>query len=142
MNTTGQCLCMSVRFTLDLPEGKAVAACHCKMCQRWTGSAFLALATAPDAITFEGEENIQTYASSDWAERSFCRKCGSGLFYRVTAPGKHHGKRYVSVGLLDDPGELSLAVEVFYDRKSSAFEFAGNTTKKTEADVMAEFAGG
>ena len=31
---------------------------------------------------FNGEENIERYSSSAWAERGFCKRCGSSLLYR------------------------------------------------------------
>ena len=34
-------------------------------------------------VKFEGAENIVNYASSEWAERGFCRKCGSNLYYHL-----------------------------------------------------------
>ncbi len=140
MKKSGQCLCGGVKITLDEVPGK-VGACHCGMCRRWTGSVFMSVPAQPGKITIAGEENLKAYASSPWAERVFCRECGTGLFYRVTAPGKYHGVRYVSVGLFDDPSGLQLESEIFYDRRSKVFEFAGDLEQKTEAEVMAEFAG-
>ena len=38
----------------------------------------------PDQITWSGADNLATYTSSDWAERGFCKICGSSLFWRLT----------------------------------------------------------
>ena len=141
MKRAGQCLCGAVKFTAEL-DSSEVGACHCKMCQRWSGSAFVGFNTQPDAVVFEGDEHIGTYKSSDWAERSFCRECGTSLFYRLTAPGDHHGIRYIAVGLLDDTTGLKLTREMFYDKKGHAFEYAGDTKKQTEAEIFAMFGGG
>jgi len=139
MEKTGKCLCGAVSFTIrDLkPE---INACHCKMCQRWSGSATLALTAPSDTVTLEGSDNIKTFASSEWAERGWCDRCSSNLFYRVTAPGAYYGSYHMPVGLLDDTSGMTLNSEIFYDRKSPAFAFAGDTKKMTEAQVMAMFA--
>lgn len=138
MDGTGKCICGAVSFTIrDLKT--EFTACHCKMCQRWAGSALLAFAVPPETVAFEGNHNIKTYKSSDWAERGWCDKCGSNIFYRVTAPGAYQGTHHMPVGLLDDAAGMTLVSEIFYDRRSPAFAFAGETKKLTEADVMAMF---
>lgn len=138
---TGQCLCGAITMSART-DAKEVEACHCRMCQRWTGSALIALEVGADALQIEGAESLAIYSSSSWAERGFCRTCGSCLFYRVTAPGDHQGKHYVPVGVFDDVEGLRLAGEIFHDRRLGVFEYAGETRKKTEAEVMAEFGGG
>ena len=78
----GTCLCgaVSIRVTLECHD---VSICHCRMCQTWSGGPMFAVESdAP--MTLEGEENVGVYASSDWAERGFCRQCGTHLFYRLT----------------------------------------------------------
>ena len=139
MDKSGQCLCGAVKFTLRGVKPRFWA-CHCKMCQRWAGSALMTVVVQPDAIEFEGLENVATYQSSDWAERGWCRNCGSNIWYRMTGPGPHQGRRHISVGLLDDPDGLTLGTEIFIDEKSSAFAYAGDTKKLTGAEVIAQFA--
>ena len=92
----------------------------------------------PDEVSWTGEENIQTYASSDWAERGFCRICGSSLFWRMTAVGP--GFMSLNAGTLDDLTGLPLKTEIYIDHKPDGYAFAGDTTKMTEAEVMAMFA--
>ncbi len=136
---SGNCLCGAVKVTATL--GDEVHACHCRMCQRWTGSALLSIEAPADAVSFDGAENISCHASSPWAERGFCKICGSGLFYRVTAPGPHEGKHYLAVAIFDDTDGMKLVGEIFHDRRLGVFEYAGNTHKKTEAQVLAELGG-
>lgn len=141
-NRAGQCLCGAVRFSVRGAEAD-VGACHCKMCQRWTGSALLTVTVPAEGFeVLAGEDELKTYASSPWAARTFCDTCGSGLYYEVTAPGPHQGARYLAAGTLDDLEGLRLGHEIFHDRRSPVFDYAGDTTKKTEAEVMAEFGGG
>ena len=78
MNGSGRCLCGAVTFEATGVE-KHVHACHCSMCRRWSGGPGLAVSVA--SVDFQGEDNIERYDSSDWAERGFCKTCGSNLFY-------------------------------------------------------------
>lgn len=134
----GYCLCGAVRYTLDEPP-KSYGACHCNMCRRWSGGIGLGLQIMPGGITWEGEDNIQTYKSSDWAERGFCRICGSNLFWRLTAPGPMQGMLALSAGSLNDLEGLTLDSEVYIDHKPPGYAFAGERKQMTEAEVMALF---
>lgn len=103
------------------------------MCRRWTGGPFLAAET--HGVVFEGEENIVRYKSSDWAERGFCRTCGSTLFYFMI-PSKGYA---MSVGAFDEQSTFRLAREIFIDAKPDGFAFSGDQERWTEAKVLEEF---
>ncbi|MDH5670755.1 MAG: GFA family protein [Myxococcales bacterium] len=77
----GRCLCGDVRFEVCgplLPLGY----CHCKSCQRASGSAFAANAAVrtSDVIWRGGQEQITEYASSPGKRRAFCSRCGSPVY--------------------------------------------------------------
>ncbi len=129
-------MCGAVTFTArGVPAD--FGACHCKMCQRWAGSALLAVTLPADAIDWNGVDNIRRIQSSEWAERAWCDRCGSGLWYRVTgqAPGK--GDYEVPIGLFDDADGLHMTREIFIDRKPDAFAFSGAHELLTEAQALA-----
>jgi len=130
---TGSCLCGAVRFTANNP-GKKVGACHCGMCRKWGGGPFMEIDCGTD-ISFEGEESISVYNSSEWAERGFCKKCGSNLFYRLKETRQH----MVSVGLFDDQENLVLESQVFIDKKPSFYSFSNKTKDMTEAEIFAMY---
>ena len=133
---SGQCMCGAVRFTArNVRTG--FGACHCKMCQRWAGSALLAVTVPADDITWTGLDKVQTIQSSDWAERGWCTTCGSGLWYRITAESKHKGNYEIPIGIFDDADGFTLEQEIFVDRKSNSFELAGDHRQLTEAEVFA-----
>lgn len=133
---TGGCLCGAVRYTLaDAPTH--YDACHCGMCRKFSGGIELGLEVPDGGITWTSDETLRTFKSSDWAERGFCAKCGSSLFWRLTAPGPAHGLLSLSAGSLDSLDGLSLTTEVYIDHKPEGHAFAGNTRKMTEADVLA-----
>ncbi|MEO0773533.1 MAG: GFA family protein [Pseudomonadota bacterium] len=139
MNRTGSCLCGAVTYEIENAP-TTVGACHCGMCRKWSGGIYLAVHLTKDQVRFQGEEHIECYKSSDWAERGFCRKCGSSLFYRVTAPGPNEGDLHLGFGTLDDQSGFTLTEEIFIDRKPDAYSFAQDTAKMTEAQMLELFA--
>lgn len=137
-NTTdleGQCLCGSIRITAS-SESNSVGACHCKSCRRWGGGPFLEI-DCGQAVTIDGEEHLAVFDSSDWAERGFCRNCGSHLFYRLKESGQH----MVPVGLFDDRDDLSFTHQVFVDEKPLYYHFGNETREMTGAEVFAMYGG-
>ena len=138
MPKTGSCLCGAVKFTLNTPPAEA-GACHCEMCRKWSGGVYLAITANADDVSFTSDDSLATYASSDWAERGFCKTCGSSLFYRVTAPGPHHGQYHFGLGTLDDPSGITLTSEIFIDAKPEAYAFEGISSQMTGAELFAMF---
>lgn len=139
MTRTGSCLCGAVTYEIENAP-TTVGACHCSMCRKWSGGIYLAVHLTKDQVRFHGEEHIECYKSSDWAERGFCRICGSSLFYRVTAPGPNQGDLHLGFGTLDDQSGMTLTEEIFIDRKPDAYSFAQDTAKMTEAQMLELFA--
>ncbi|MGF1493822.1 MAG: GFA family protein [Microcoleaceae cyanobacterium] len=127
------CLCGAVRIFVK-PENNHVGACHCKMCRRWSSGPLFAMECG-DQVRFEGRENITTFSSSEWAERGFCNKCGSNLFYRI----KQTGDYFIPVGILDDESQLSFKQQIFIDQKPAFYSFANQTENLTEAEVLAQY---
>ena len=133
---TGGCLCGAVRYALAaLPTG--LTACHCQMCRRHSGGVHLGFEIAAEGIAFDGAENIGTFQSSDWAERGFCRCCGSSLFWRMTAEGPMQGTISLGAGTLDSHDGLTFEAEIYIDAKPDAYAFAGERPRLTEAEVLA-----
>jgi len=131
-------MCGSISYRADIAE--EASACHCDMCRQWTGSAFIAVA-AKDLVWTSGEDDVQTFASSAWAERQFCPKCGSCLIYRITAEGPYHGHTTVGLGTLDDTRGIGLVREFYIDKKPETFSFEGERNQLTQAQVEAMFGG-
>ncbi len=86
-------------------------------------------------VTFEGEENIAVYNSSTWAERGFCKQCGSHLFYRLKESGQH----IMPAGLFENQDSFIFRNQVFLDRKPSFYSFANETNDMTEAEVFEKY---
>jgi len=130
----GRCLCGAVRVTA-MHDGNSVGACHCDMCRRWCSGPFMEI-DCGTAVTFEGEENITVFASSEWAERGFCNKCGTNLFYRIKQDGRH----MMAAGLFDDADDLAFKMQVFIDEKPGYYTFAEDTKTMTGAEIFALYA--
>jgi hypothetical protein len=129
---TGGCLCGAVRYTATDVD-PMYHACHCGMCLRWGGAPFMGAHVGN--VTFEGAEYLRRYGSSEWAERGFCKLCGSSLFYYM----KPHDRYSLCAGTFDDQSSLTLVDEIFIDRKPPGYAFAGDLPAMTEAEVIARF---
>ncbi len=101
---TGGCLCGAVRFEVSEPLLGAVY-CHCKRCQRRTGSAFSVTAvTVPGTFRLTaGEELVSSWRPPEagWV-KSFCGECGGHVY---TTHRDSPELQAVRMGALDeDPG--------------------------------------
>jgi hypothetical protein len=131
---SGGCLCGAVRFTAT-PANREVGACHCSMCRRWSAGPFLVVDCA-DTLKVEDAANLGVYRSSDWAERCFCRQCGTPLFYRLVAQNLH----FVSAEAFDNREGYVFTSQIFIDEKPAYYDFANETHNMTGAEVFAAFA--
>lgn len=77
---TGGCACGAVRYTAEVASPDAYL-CHCRMCQKATGSVSIAFVNAKQAnVTWDSGPDW--YASSPIAKRPFCAKCGTSLGFQ------------------------------------------------------------
>lgn len=129
-------MCGAVTFEVRDLRGD-FGACHCEMCRRWTGSAFLGVTVPDETITFRGTEHISTLQSSPWAERAWCSQCGAGLWYRVTAEGPMATEYEIPIGLLHDADGLRMASEIYIDQKPDSFAYQGEHKLLTRSEVLA-----
>ena len=129
---SGHCLCGSIRFSASNVE-RHHDACHCGMCRRWCSGPMFA--TTVGEVSFSGEENLERYKSSEWAERGFCKRCGSHLFYFLVPANKY----FIAVGAFDEPSIFTLSRETFIDYKPIGYDFAGDHQRWTEAQTIAQF---
>ncbi len=129
----GKCLCGSVTITVHDFDNE-MGACHCDMCKVWTGAPQMAFGCGEN-IKIEGEEFVERYESSPWAERAFCKKCGTHLFYRVKDKNSHRPM----LGLFKDSFTPEFKYQYFIDKKSKSFSFADKTIDLTEKQIMEMF---
>lgn len=113
---SGRCLCGQVSYTLDGPP-LATAVCHCRNCQRQSGSAFSVnlmvresqLSLAGELATFEDEGG-----SGNKVHRRFCARCGSPVLSALDAMP---GLVAVKAGTLDDVSQVRPGIQIWCDSK-------------------------
>ncbi len=129
---TGRCLCGAVHFSAKL-RNREFGACHCSMCRRWTAGVFLVAECS--GLEVQDETSLGAYRSSEWADRCFCKTCGTPLFYRMI------GKDFQAVSLeaLDDRDGFVFTNQIFIDEKPAYYHFANVTKTMTGAEVFAAF---
>lgn len=97
----GGCLCGAVRYrAAGRPNN--VTNCHCRICQKAAGAAFVTWAEFPAAAVSWLAGTPRWYRSSDTAERGFCPSCGTTLTFRYLGGGALD----VAAVTLDDPDAL------------------------------------
>ena len=115
----GDCLCGAVSFESDA-DPVVTAACHCKDCQKHSGSAFgLYVAVPKKSLEVKGTE-LKTFEgkggsgkSEKYFHRTFCGSCGSSLYAAIeSAPDL----LFVHAGTLDDTNWVKPDVQAWTGR--------------------------
>jgi len=88
-------------------------------------------------VVIEGEESVQIFESSDWAERGFCSLCGTHLFYRL----KESMQYMLPVGLFSAVDSFVFKEEIYVDSKPDFYWFGNDVEKLNEKEVDARFGG-
>jgi hypothetical protein len=109
----GGCACGELRYRLD-SKPMFVHCCHCRDCQRQTGSAFVlnALIETSRVERFSGETRAFAAPTDSGLPHDIhrCASCG-------TAVWSHYGGRtalsFVRVGTLDEPSDLPPDVHIY-----------------------------
>ena len=130
----GACLCGQLAFEVTLPS-KWVAHCHCSMCQRAHGAAFVTWVGVSDwnfRIT-RGAEHLSWFRSSSGTQRGFCNQCGASMFFRSSRwPGQTH----VTVANFTTPLDREPQAHVFWDAHVPWVSLADTLPRKTEAEMQ------
>lgn len=125
----GNCLCGAVRLRVADHDPR-VGACHCRMCQRWSGGLFLSFTASQVEVAGE----VARYQSSSFAERAFCPRCGSHLWMRDTAGD---GSYDLMPGLFDEAIGWPMRSEIYTDRAMASVRLAGDHRHATRAEYEA-----
>ena len=112
MKIEGGCLCGKVRYSAEA-EPAFVGVCHCKNCQKVSGTAFASVVGLPKpALSVTG--GLKTYddqgdsGKAMW--RRFCPECGSSVIDEAEAMP---GVVMVLTGTLDDASWVKPAMEIY-----------------------------
>lgn len=113
----GSCLCGAVTFTVRAtPQGASV--CHCGQCRKQSGHVWASAYVATADLSIFGK--VKWYAASQKAERGFCPKCGSFLFWKAHA----EDTMSFALGALDGPTGLTLEKHIFVADKGDYYDIA------------------
>jgi hypothetical protein len=130
----GHCLCGAVTVTVRGDYDSRVGACHCRMCQRWSGGLFLCFDA--EGVTVEGP--VVRYRSSSFAERAFCGTCGSHLWFNDVKDGEEPAQYELMPGLFDEAKDWPLRSEIYTDRALACLHLAGDHPRATRAEYEAK----
>ena len=84
MEINGGCLCGAVRYTAEADPTSATV-CHCRDCQKFTGSAFAALVRVPkEAVTIERQRQSDPQALLPRMRLIDRRRVGNATRYRCS----------------------------------------------------------
>ena len=124
MKIEGGCLCGKVRYSADA-EPTFVGICHCKNCQKGTGTAFSVVVALPTpALTVQG--TLQTFTgrgdSGKATYRRFCPACGSAIIDEAEIMPN---VTMIMAGTLDDTSWVKPASEVFCDSAQPWVQLGG-----------------
>ena len=77
---SGSCGCGEVTYTCDT-EPVYVGNCHCRDCQKSSGSPFMTWALFKSKNVSVKSGTLKATSLTDGIKRSFCENCGSNLFW-------------------------------------------------------------
>ena len=98
---TGGCACGRIRYAATIHDADAYL-CHCRMCQRSTGSISIAFKSVKQ-VEVRWDQQPDWYDSSAIAKRPFCRECGTSLGFQFK---EGSDKLDLTVASFDDPSRF------------------------------------
>ena len=109
----GGCACGKLRYRMNA-EPMFVHCCHCKDCQRQTGSGFVlnALIEADRVEVLSGSPTPYAMPTDSGRPHNVfrCLECGTAVW---SVYGGVNGMRFVRVGTLDEPASLAPDVHIY-----------------------------
>ncbi|WP_127091876.1 GFA family protein [Aquabacter cavernae] len=142
MSLTGGCLCGAVRYGVDAPPVVSCH-CHCSLCRRASGAAFVTWTTIPVAALRWTRGTPAAFRSSPWATRHFCADCGTQLTFRVDASVEAaDGTLDVTTASLDQSEEMRPAAHIWLSSRASWYALPDDGLARFEGDLPPGWTGG
>lgn len=114
----GSCLCGGVTFELHGALRNSVA-CHCIQCRKTSGHYVSATQVGADQLHVTKGDTLAWYQSSPEAQRGFCNRCGSSLFWRHQGD---NGATSVMSGTLDGATGIQTAKHIYTAFKGDYYD--------------------
>ena len=133
LETTGGCLCGGVRYRVMGPL-RSIVYCHCSQCRRTSGHFVAATAVAKDEFVIVVRKSLEWFASSEYASRGFCKRCGSSLFWLPKV------EEHVSImaGTLDDSTGLEAVEHIYTGDKGDYYELTDSLPTRDGAGCVSQ----
>jgi hypothetical protein len=115
LNIQGGCLCGAIRYSSDA-KAAFIGICHCRDCQKFTGSAFsFVLGVSKAALNVQGalKRFVSSGDSGNQVSRQFCLDCGSSIAEETS---NRPGLIIINCGTLDDPSSATPVRELYCER--------------------------
>jgi hypothetical protein len=111
---SGSCLCGAVRYECEA-EPQLMGVCHCRNCQRQSGSAFSMMVAVPEGSVKLSGQPLAQYEdrggdSGQPVIRKFCPSCGSPVTSKAAALPQWD---FIKAGTLDDTSWFQPQVHMF-----------------------------
>lgn len=124
---SGGCLCGAVRYRAKGQPMRTLA-CHCRFCQKMTGSSFYAESMFPiEAVDLEGELSVHDHRSETSGKVvhvHFCPRCGT----TVTLTFERWPEfRAISRGTFDDPDWVEIGSHIWTDSAQTGVVLPADT---------------
>lgn len=117
----GSCQCGQVTYTLKEPP-IAIAACHCKQCQKLSTSAFsISAMVAANALEVNGElkEWKRTADSGNETVAKLCSVCSNHIYHASPARPAHV---MLKPSTLDDTSAIEPTIHVWVKEKQNWYQ--------------------
>jgi hypothetical protein len=114
---TGSCMCDAVQYEIH-GELRDVIACHCNACRKFSGHFSAATAVLPERLKLLNQEGLRWYRSSANAQRGFCCRCGSALFWKPES-GEHIS---IFAGTIEGQTKLRVASHICLEDKGDYYD--------------------
>lgn len=121
----GGCLCGQLRYSSDA-DPVFTGFCHCKSCQKLTGTAFSVVVAVPSPmLTVTGDSKVfdSQGDSGQGTHSTFCPTCGSSV---IGTADIMQGISMIRAGTLDDTSWLKPTMEIYCDSKQPWVSVAGD----------------
>jgi hypothetical protein len=130
---SGGCACGAVRYEVEA-EPIVMLNCHCRDCQRASGSAYAAIVVVPkSAVRLEGELRFHKVLGDNGkaVERGFCPACGSPIGTKLEKIPDILG---LQAGSLDDPSRHRPTMDIF-TASAQPWDHMSPETRKVPQDI-------
>ena len=132
-NRTGGCACGSIRYEVH-GEPEFIHNCHCKGCQRLTGSAFKMGSYWSENSVKLLQGDMTTYTrtadSGRTVQSQFCNVCGTTV---VTMAEAQPGRVGLAVGTFDDTTWITSPNNIYCASKQNWYRLPEGALKKSQA---------